>query len=108
MSVFWPESWSELWEAVWKNDVACVRRCLARGDEVDGRGGVNNMTPLMWAAQHKDPTVLLLLLHHGADMEACDDIGETALYQAARHDRVNCVRVLTALGADINAYDKGR
>ena len=103
-----PELWPELWEAACGNDVARVRRCLARGDEVDGRDGEYNMTPLMWAAIHKDPTVLLLLLHHGADMEACDVSGQTALHWAAWDDNVNCVRVLTALGADINACDKDR
>lgn len=107
MSVFGPELWPELWEAACGNDVAGVRQCLARGDEVDGRG-LYNSTPLMWAAWHKDLTLLLLLLHHGADMEARDQDGQTALHHAARDDRVNCVRVLTALGADINAGDKDR
>ena len=104
MSVSGPE----LWEAACANNVAFVRRCLARGDEVDGRGGWVNSTPLMWAAKHKDLTVLLLLLHHGADMEARDERGWTALHWAALHDRVNCVRVLTALGVDINACDRNR
>ena len=92
----------DLWEAVEKNDVADVRRCLARGDEVDVRGGFSNSTPLIEAAIHTDPTVLLLLLCHGADLEARGDSGQTALHHAALRGSARCARVLTSLGADIN------
>ena len=95
----------ELYEAACEDDVVGVRRFLTRGDEVDGRERKYNNTPLMMAAQHTDPTVLLLLLHHGADMQAGDKGGTTALHQAAWHDRGDCVRVLTALGTSLNAVD---
>ena len=96
----------ELWEAATGNDVAGVRRCLARGDEVDGRGGSNNSTPLMEATRRTDPTVLLMLLCDGANLEARDADSETALFLAAINDNVNCARVLTSLGADVNSMNR--
>ena len=98
----------ELWQAANGNDVAGVRRCLTRGDEVDDRGGQYNTTALIYAATRKDPTALLLLLHHGADMGACDDRGLTALHFAAEYGSVNCIRVLTALGVQVNAVSNTR
>lgn len=80
----------ELWEAALDNDAAGVRRCLDRGDEVDGKGSLFNMTPLIAAARHKDPTML---------KEARDDLGRTPLDWARMRDSVDCVRVLTEHGA---------
>lgn len=97
---------SELWDAVYDVDVADVRRCLDRGDNVDCRGGDNDSTALMKAARIADPTLLLLLLHHGADLTARDARDQTALHWAALDGSDDSARVLIALGADVNAADK--
>lgn len=98
----------ELWKAALDNNVVGVRRCLTRGDKVNEKGGYRHTTPLIEAVEHADHTVLLMLLGHGVDLEACDDIGCTALHQAAVRGSASCVRILTSLGADINAVNNFR
>jgi hypothetical protein len=49
--------------------------------------------------------VARLLLEHGADVNARDDLGDTPLHEAA-HGHVDVVRLLLEHGADVNARDK--
>lgn len=54
---------------------AVIELLLARGADVEQRG-VNNYTPLHWAAAHDDDTMIGLLLSHGADRAARTVIDE--------------------------------
>ena len=64
------------------------------------------MTALMWAAERGCEAVLRLLVEKGADLNAKERDGKTALMKAAeRHETT--VRLLLEKGADMNAIDKG-
>ncbi|KAJ3100483.1 hypothetical protein HDU96_010312 [Phlyctochytrium bullatum] len=50
-------------------------------------------------------TALALLIASGADIEACDKAGRTALYHLAMNGRSKSVQLLIDAGADVNATD---
>ncbi len=55
----------------------------------------NAMTPLLWAAQHGHTDVVKLLLDRGADVNAKDTLGQTALSHGAFiNGRTEIVRLL--------------
>ena len=47
------------------------------------------------------------LIKAGADVNATDDYGETALMWAAWYDAADAAKMLIEAGADVNARDKG-
>src|SRR5215468_11113657 len=61
----------------------------------------------MMAAYYANLDVIQLLLSHGANVNAVDSDGETALHYAARADSasVEIVRILLQKGADVNVRD---
>jgi hypothetical protein len=61
-------------------------------------------TPLHFAALAMGPCCITPLLHAGADVNAVDHRGHTALFEAIRHiDDVRYLRPLIAAGGDVNA-----
>ena len=48
-----------------------------------------------------------VLLAAGAQVDAKDNGGKTALMEAASHVRVDCIRALLAAGAQVDAKDDG-
>jgi ankyrin repeat protein len=56
-----------------------------------------------------EPSQIQAFIAHGADVNARDDDGMTALMWAVRNDKKECLRSLIAAGADVNAADaRGR
>ena len=97
-----------LWYAAWSGDLRLARELLAEGADpnVAVAGG---KTPLMEAVdepgQFFDATraaVVDALLAGGADVDARDDDGRSALFFAGRAD-VAAVELLLAAGADARA-----
>jgi ankyrin repeat protein len=89
-----------------------VRRLLDAGVDARARYG-NDLTALMWAAGHDDGVgagtaveVLELLLERGADIDATDNRGRTALMMAAERGDAAVVASLAAHGADRARHDK--
>jgi len=89
-----------------------VRRLLDAGVDAKFRYG-NDLTALMWAAGHEDgvgvraaESVVDLLLSHGAQIDAVDDRGRTALMMAAELGHAEAVGVLIGRGADQTVRDK--
>ena len=81
---------------------AMVRRLLARGADPNGRAPQAGM--LACAVRHlPDPAILRLLIEHGAELDAADGDGNTALNFAARDDQLQLARILLEAGADPNA-----
>jgi uncharacterized protein len=89
-----------------------VRRLLDAGVDAKFRYG-NELTALMWAAGHEDgvgvhaaESVVDLLFSHGAQVDAVDDRGRTALMMAAELGHAEVVEMLIGLGADQTVRDK--
>lgn len=82
-------------EATLLDDFEEMRRFLAAGAAVDGRDPEHGETPLMLA---RSDEAARLLLEHGADVNARDDWGRTALMLSRRP-------ILLERGADVNAQD---
>jgi uncharacterized protein len=83
-----------------------VLRLLDAGVDVNQRYR-NNVTALMWAASYEDgvgiraaESVIDLLLKSGAEVDAVDDRGCTALMMAAELDHAKVVDMLIRSGAD--------
>ena len=60
----------------------------------------------MIAARRGHTDIARLLLEHGANINAADDGGSTALMEAALKGHTETVRLLVERGADLNAVDK--
>lgn len=65
----------------------------------------NAMTRLHKAAAANDVAAITALLAEGADIEARDASGATALLVATHADKVDAARALIEAGADVNAKD---
>eukprot|EP01054_Gregarina_sp_Poly1_P004063 Gregarina_sp_Poly_1__4062@NODE_2230_length_2440_cov_24_991150_g1433_i0_p1_GENE_NODE_2230_length_2440_cov_24_991150_g1433_i0NODE_2230_length_2440_cov_24_991150_g1433_i0_p1_ORF_typecomplete_len729_score88_95DHHC/PF01529_20/2_8e03DHHC/PF01529_20/2_3e03DHHC/PF01529_20/9e23Ank_2/PF12796_7/4_8e11Ank_2/PF12796_7/2_4e07Ank_5/PF13857_6/0_037Ank_5/PF13857_6/3_3e07Ank_5/PF13857_6/0_00014Ank_5/PF13857_6/41Ank_4/PF13637_6/0_99Ank_4/PF13637_6/0_00017Ank_4/PF13637_6/6_1e07Ank_4/PF13637_6/0_00021Ank_4/PF13637_6 len=69
--------------------------------EVDIRGQ-NLQTPLMWAAMDERLLTMHILLDHGADIQAKDDLADNSLTLAAQHEKLMSCLFLLHLGIDVN------
>lgn len=82
-------------------NVAAAERLLAQGADVNA---VKNGEPLLiMAARNGHIQVMKLLLNRGADVNARDDRGRTALMVAAGLSDPGMVRLLLSKGADVSA-----
>ncbi len=64
-------------------------------------------TPLMQAVQSKSPVHVQVFLDHGADPNAVDHRGFTALHRAAEMGQVDVVKELLAAGARVDVEAEG-
>jgi ankyrin repeat protein len=80
---------------------------LAAGVPVGIRDG-NGATPLHYAAfgDNRAADAIRFLLDHGADIEAVEDAGHTALFYAAQSGKKDLVRLLIDRGASVNGKGK--
>lgn len=88
------------------NETTLLRRMLASGANANARDPEHQWTPLMMA---RSDEAVLLLLDYGADVDARDDRGMTALmwHSLGKHRHgPNIVSILAYRGADVNARTK--
>ena len=88
-------------EAVRNNDLASVGRLIDAGADVNVHDPQGGATPLMYASIYFSPEGMMLLLDKGADPNAKNEAGATALMWAMGDMRK--IRMLVAKGADVNA-----
>jgi ankyrin repeat protein len=80
-----------------------VKLLLDRGANIRATDA-SGSTALHNAASGPDPAAVALLVHAGAHIEAEDNIG-TPLMHAALHGRIDGMRALVNLGANVNAIN---
>ena len=100
----------ELFDAVERNDVAAVEELLSRGADVntlDPRYPQLARPALMTAASLGYSEIVRLLLANGADVNARDAGGGTALIWACNDGHIDCTRLLLAAGADPGLRNNG-
>ncbi|MCB1169787.1 MAG: ankyrin repeat domain-containing protein [Leptospiraceae bacterium] len=87
----------------WVGDGAlgAVKDALKRGASPNAYCGKKGDYPVIIEAS-RDAQMLRLLIEAGADVNATNSIGETALTYAANGGRIECVRILLKAGADPN------
>jgi len=81
-------------------DAKAVKVLLAAGADPNQRWGVNNWTPLMHAIHKDQKASVEALIAGGADLNARDGNGMTALMMAAGYGYAEIVRLLLDHGAD--------
>ena len=101
-----------LWDACQTGNLGQVKAALAQGADVNGldqRRSRTGRRPLNWAAWHGYTQIIGVLLEQGADINATNISGFTALHHAVENGSKNAVKVLLAAGADPQlANKKGR
>ena len=99
-----------LHSAAYQGDLEMVQVLLNYGVDVNVQNNPG-CTPLTFASlngHHNEPRVARLLIEHGADTNTRDVIeGITPLHRASRRGRLEVVRVLIELGANVDVKDGG-
>eukprot|EP00607_Mallomonas_marina_P001302 CAMPEP_0182434302 /NCGR_PEP_ID=MMETSP1167-20130531/68979_1 /TAXON_ID=2988 /ORGANISM="Mallomonas Sp, Strain CCMP3275" /LENGTH=249 /DNA_ID=CAMNT_0024624009 /DNA_START=140 /DNA_END=889 /DNA_ORIENTATION=- len=89
----------ELCAAVTSKDLDRVQRCIQSGADINMRTR-EGMTPLHYAADSGESSIVSLLIEAGADVNTQDVEGETPLSLAVTCEHEEVVRVLLASGGD--------
>lgn len=108
-------------------NVQIAEALLKAGADVNAKERWGGQSPVMWAAAQSQTDMLRLLIKHGADINAQGAMrlwdrrtmneprpkdmnkgGFTPLLYAARQGCTECVKILAAAGADLNATDPDR
>ena len=86
-----------------------MARLLALGAPTEHKGGYRKWTPLIAAADRGHIEVVILLANGGANLEARNIAGLTAIMWASNHGRLAIVKLLSDKGSSINARsNRGR
>lgn len=93
-----------LTEAISAHNAEAVRMLIERGARVNTEFGPLKQTPLIWASFQECPEIVEALLSAGADVNAKDALGSTALVWATMSERDDSATVSALLraGASIN------
>lgn len=94
---------TRLWDGAISGDTALLAAALKDGAQIealDQRKTPNGRRALSWAAINNHPDAIRWLLAHGANIEATNLTGYTALHHAAEYGSVDATRVLLLAGAD--------
>ncbi|CAM9547119.1 unnamed protein product, partial [Scytosiphon promiscuus] len=109
----WRQGLPPLLVAVESGHLAAATVLLHAAEEddeafVDRRWGEDEYTALDLAARGGHREILRMIIRHGADVDAADSGGVTALYLAALNDQACAVHELVGAGASLGARAKGR
>jgi uncharacterized protein len=96
---------SPLLMAVEYDEIDNIRKALDGGEPVDIRD-LDGNTPLLRAATLGNERLTKLFLERGADVNAANDIGYTALHFTSQEDHLGVAKLLLAApGVDVDARD---
>lgn len=94
-------------DAILKGDHASAKVLIDKGidvEELDTRPGIGNQNgrrPLNWAALRNDTAMIELLLGAGANINAQNLSGFTAVHHAVEGNAIDALKLLIAKGADL-------
>ncbi|GAA0758520.1 ankyrin repeat domain-containing protein [Ideonella azotifigens] len=89
--------------AAMKGQIDAMKKLIALGAAVNRKG----WTPLHYAASGGQQAAIILLLSHGAELEARGPNGNTPLMMAAGYGTIDSARLLLSRGADPKLVDGG-
>jgi hypothetical protein len=87
------------------NTLAAVLANVTRAGSLDVRLDVRDETPLIWAVSEGYVDIALTLIEAGAQLDAQNSDGNTALLRSACEGRTELARVLIAVGADLDVQN---
>src|ERR1035437_1386236 len=88
--------------AAYRGDSMKVQELLSHGVSVDHRTQFGNYTALILAGYTAHTNVVGLLVKNGANVNAQDEMGTSALHCAACKGQVDTARLLVQNGADLS------
>ena len=94
-----------LWHETRMGKLAAIKRRLEAGADVNEPDKMFFIPPLGWAALYRQTDAARALLEGGADVNAADRSGNTALHTAAFLGDVNMANLLIENGANIHAQN---
>ena len=83
-------------------DLEAIRESLEAGFDINHPDPIHGITPLSWAAALGHMEAVALLLREGADMDARNQNGSSALHTACFFGQPEVVEQLVNSGADVN------
>lgn len=92
---------ANIWAAIRHRDPTALRRHLETPGSLESSNPIFKFSPLTWAALVGDTHAVQLLLEKGANVNARNQDGGTALHAAAFLGRSDIVDLLLAKGADL-------
>lgn len=101
-------SLQQMLNRAWGGDLRDLRAAIQRGEVKPGDHDPNGVTPLMVLAWNEDIPGLRTQLEAGADINAADDRGNTALHMCVNDARLKALAFLIQHGANVNAQNKPR
>ncbi|KAI9376296.1 hypothetical protein BJX61DRAFT_538994 [Aspergillus egyptiacus] len=90
-------------QAVLVEDAEACTRLLGHGADVEVSAKDSKITPLILAAGQGNEKISALLLQHGAELEARDVVGFTALNMACKENQPKTAKLLLERGTDLEA-----
>ena len=92
--------------AAFADDIEKVQQLLLAGAKVNTRDKVTGATALDFALRHSNRELMRVLLDEGADVNATDSGGRTALMQIGEQSTRDMIQDLITAGAKVNLKDK--
>lgn len=89
--------------AVLKGNLTLAKCLIENGADVHAKNPPDDLTSLVLTSQFGNSNMIHLLLLHGANINASDQYGKTALHHSCRLYNHKAIRILLKYGADINA-----
>lgn len=112
VEVHGPLGWTALILAARDNHTDMIAALLKTGSKVNARGLIDGTTALMQSVaplvlnEEQSARCVDVLLAHGADLEARDEEGRTALHWAVWRGNNPAITLLLKAGADIRELDR--
>jgi len=93
----------DIWTAAAEGNIEAIKQHVSAGTDLNAKEPAGGSTPLMVAALFGQTEAARLLIENGANLNARNNDGGTALHAAAFFCHTRTVKLLLDKGADVNA-----